>query len=281
MAVEKTHYEIESVTGTVDERYIVLWVPEKFFNAATSTPRYTTLTNFMASKDIPKMDAIDQGFGTYILTGALPKANGCLRFIFNKDKTATEIATLVSTPYRRFESVEWPSELRYLYGVSGVERVTDTYSEPYQSPNYLGNGTADRLTKSRPFMRDRYELIPGGNYRTEVLVEEFFSHKPIPTQEEQMIPTVVAYNYATMQNSLVCLHDDIFVPELEQVTILQDFGTIRTQHSDFSGQFFPRTNYVSLPAQFVWRDILTERDGGFFRQRLTAFAPEFPQAAKF
>lgn len=264
---EKLHYEIFPVTGTVNERGIILWVRETYFKESTSTPRGTTLADFMSAEEIPKGDSIDQGFGSYIYTEALPKSGSCLRFIFLKNKSEEEILTPLREPYELSEVIYWPDWLRSLYAVSAEVSLES------QKETVAGTPSNVAVTGERYF--DRYILIKGGQFNTITQIEEYFSPTPLTSFDAtEPRPTPIYYNYLGMRNQLDCLHDDVTIPELSvSLERVDSFGMVNSETVRWElGSFFPKTNMTGWETHIRSVDTL-ERDGGFFYKVKTVLPP--------
>lgn len=264
---EKLHYEIFPISGTVDERGVILWVRETYFKSSTSTPRGTTLTDFMSAEDIPKGDAIDCGYGSYIYTEALPKSGSCLRFVFLAPKTPAEALVPVRTPYEVTEPIFWPDWLRSLYAVKGEVSLEHQKGSIAASPSDVN------VSGERYF--DRYILIKGGNFNTITEIAEYFSPVPFTTfSATEPRPTPIYYNYLGMRNQLDCLHNDVTVPELSvSLERIDAFGMVNSETVRWElGSFFPKTNMTGWQSHIRSADIL-ERDGGFYAKIKTVFPP--------
>lgn len=230
---EPTHFETRP-TDDVAEVTGVLWVNETFVRADTVISIGTTLKDFLPS--IPRADALNRGFGAYVLTGSAGKRDGFHGYVFAKPKTAAQ----KRTPYRsviKSRPVRWDTWLRNLYGGTAT-RLLDTWEGASGA-----SSTSNVVTRSE--FVDRYEVIPGGDYMTEILVEEFHSPTPFTDLDTEVpVPTMVRYFYKGTSMNLVCLHDDVFVPEANTAFVRDpEFGMPGAQELP-EGQFFPRTNFI-------------------------------------
>lgn len=260
-------------TDDVAEVVAVLWVNESFIRADTQIVPGITLNDFLPG--VPKDDARVRGFGPYQLVTTAGKQDGYHGYTFAAPKTPRQMedAPFRSTPTTM--EVNWPDWLRNLYG-GMVERVLDT-----DSGTEGANNTAN--TRTRHEFVDRYELIPGGSLRTEVVIEEFLSPKPWAQLEcDAPLPTQVRYFYKGTQLSLVCLHEDVFVPELTSGFVREEaFGTPDSQELP-PGQFFPRTNHVGWQIHTLSDTQELTAAGLYKRTRVRILRlPPLPEAIRF
>lgn len=276
---EKLHYEIFPITGTVDERGVILWVRETFFTATTSTPRGTTLANFMSTENIPKGDAITCGYGSFVYTEQLPKSGSCLRFIFLKDKTEAEILTPLRDPYEITENILWPDWLRSLYAVKGEVSTENRRGAESQIGSIAGTGSNVQVTSASSSTEeaffDRYILIKGGNFNTITEIAEYFSPTPFPDfGATEPRPTPIYYNHKGMRNELNALHGEVTIPELMvSFERVEEFGMLNSAPVRWElGSIFPKTNMTGWESHIRSADIL-ERDGGFYARVKTVHPP--------
>lgn len=267
-ANEKGKYELVPVEGTVNDRALVLWVPERYFNESTALVENTTLEDFMVSEAIPKGDAITNGFGSYVYREQLPKVGGSLRFIFLKAKTEAESLQAVRAPKTINEVTWWPNWLMSLYAVSA--------SVPLQSEagsSASSGAITNAVTGTRYF--DRYILINGGEFNTQHIVEEFFSYQAIKgLVATEPRPTTINYSTLGMQNSIDCIHEEVQIPEIfVDATRVENFGTPNARDVRWErGSIFPATNMTGWIPHFR-KLIVTERDGGFYYRRHLVIPP--------
>lgn len=267
-ANEKGKYELVPVEGTVNDRALVLWVPERYFNESTALVENTTLEDFMVSEAIPKGDAITNGFGSYVYREQLPKVGGSLRFIFLKAKTEAESLQAVRAPKTINEVTWWPNWLMSLYAVSA--------SVPLQSEagsSASSGAITNAVTGTRYF--DRYILINGGEFNTQHIVEEFFSYQAIKgLVATEPRPTTIYYSTLGMQNSIDCIHEEVQIPEIfVGATRVENFGTPNARDVRWElGSIFPATNMTGWIPHFR-KLIVTERDGGFYYRRHLVMPP--------
>lgn len=266
-ANSRVHYELFPVEGTINERGLILLVKDVHFKATTTLVEHTTLENFMSTEDVPKGDAITQGFGSYIYTEQLPKLGDCMRFVFLKAKTDVEEVQTVRAPRTINEVTWWPNWLASLYAVQALVSIS---SEDGRS----GATTVTNSTTSTRYF-DRYILIDGGEFNTQHVVEEFFSYRPIPgLVATEPRPTTVFYSTFGMQNSINCLHEEVKIPELIlSAERVEDFGTPNAREVRWElGSVFPATNMTGWAPHFR-KLIVTERDGGFHYRRHLVIPP--------
>lgn len=268
-ANEKGKYELVPVEGTVNDRALVLWVPERYFSANTVLVENTTLETFMSTEAVPKGDAITQGFGAYVYREQLSKVGGSLRFIFLKPKDETAQLETVKEPATLWRIVSWPDVLVSLYGVKG-KVVSEEVGK-------IGTNAVTNTTTTERYF-DRYKLIKGGDYNTEVVVEKFFSAKPITSlYATEPRPMPVYYNFLGMNQSLTALHPELEVPELiVEIELVPNFGTKPAVQNWRLPSVFPKTNMTTWISHPRFLDV-DERDGGFYYTRGTVLPPEFPK----
>jgi hypothetical protein len=267
-ANSRVHYELFPIEGTINERGLILLVKDVHFKASTMLVENTTLENFMSTEDVPKGDAITQGFGSYVYTEQLPKLGDCMRFVFLKAKTETEEVQTVRAPRTINEITFWPNWLVSLYAI----QATVALQSELGSGGTIG-ATSNSVTGTRYF--DRYILIDGGDFNTQHIVEEFFSYRAIPGMvATEPRPTTVMYSTLGMQNSINCLHDAVKVPEIFLTSSrVEDFGTPNAREVRWElGSIFPATNMTGWVPHFR-KLIVTERDGGFYYRRHLVIPP--------
>jgi len=139
-----------------------------------------------------------------------------------------------------------------------------------------GGATSNTVTTERYF--DRYKLIKGGSYNTEVLVEKFFSPTYIPSMyATEPRPMPVYYNFLGMTQSILALHPEIEVPELTvELELVRGFGTKPIIQNWKLPSVFPKTNMLTWVTHPRFLEV-TERDGGFYYTRGTVTPPEIPK----
>lgn len=270
---EKVHYSVFPITGSVNERGVILYVEEKHFTASTVLTSGTTLANFMSDKDIPKGDAITADFGPYIYREQLDKQGNRLRFVFLAPKTAAQQLQPVKPTFTINEVTFWPDWLLSLYM---LEATVNLQSEA----GFLGlaGNTNNTVTGTR--FLDRYILFKGGDYNTVHEVDEFFSPTPITSLvATEPRPMPVFYNLLGVRNSLDCIHAGVTVPEpYLTATRVEDFGTPNAQDVIWQdGSVFPPTNHVAWIPHYR-KLIVTERDGGFYYRRHRVIPPRLNRA---
>ncbi len=268
-ARETTHF-YTLPTEDVAEDVAVLRVIESAIRADTVRTVGTALKDFMP--DQPKGDAIDRGFGDYILTRPGPKEDGYHSYFFAKPKTAAQMAVpFRSTP--RAEVIPWPTMMRNLHG-GMARRIAFREADVFYDSQINNERTV------REFV-DKYEKIPGGQYATEIVVEEFQSPTPWPQLEVQtLVTTTVRYFYKGTQLSLDCLHDDVTIPEqLADFELDGDFGNPGAQEQP-AGQFFPATRPKKWQP-YVLSDDQEFRNGLYYRVRKRVVRlPRLPKAIR-
>lgn len=260
-------------TEDVGEVACVLRVTEDRILASTVITAGMTLAAVGSQLRVDLADAQRRGFGSYILTQPAPKQNGYHTYYFGKPKTdAQKAVPFRSTPDSM--DIPWPNVLRNLYGGT-VQRELTT-----ETVDVSGTPTTNIRTLTE--FQDRYELIPGMSYPTEVLIEEFQSATPWEQFDAiRPVPTTVRYFYKGQQMSLDCLHDDVVIPDLtSSFTRDEEFGTPNARTLP-DGQFFPATNPTSwIP--YVYEDGQQFRNGVYYRRRVTIQqVPPLPRALRF
>lgn len=157
------------------------------------------------------------------------------------------------------EKFYWPDVLKSLWGIQGRE---------------LGSFLNTQLV---PFAYDRYIMVKGGDYQTDILEEEYFSATPFESEElkaTEMQPMPVYYKYREMAANFTCLHKEIRVPEFfVSGTLIPDFGFVGEPEQNWSfGAKFTATNFVDW-APHVFSSTPVERDGGYYLKVRTAYPP--------
>ncbi len=268
---EKVHYSIFPIVGTVNERGLILYVRENYFTASTTLTQGTTLANFMSSENVPKGDAITQGFGSFIYREQLTKEGNNLRFVFLQNKTTTEQLQPVRPLARINQVTDWPDWLLSLYMLDAIIELQDETGSLTISG--LAGPTSTAVT-GRRFL-DRYILIRGGQFNTVHEVEEFFSPNPIPSlTAEEPRPDRIFYNYFGVNNTLDCIHSLVTIPEpYISAERIEDFGTENAREVDWSqGSIFPPTNHTTWKPHYRILNV-SERDGGYYYRRHRVLPP--------
>lgn len=266
---EKLHYEFVPTPDT-NERGFILWVRETYFTATTTTLEGTTLEDFMSTENIPKGDLVSLGFGSYILTRALPKQGSCLRFAFAKSKTAADLVTPFRT-YSNWEPFSWPAVLEVLRAGKGT-RVAEVRIDR----NEYDTGAQNATTEFK--MQDRYVLIPETNSNTEHIYEEWISPTAFTDlYADSLNPTEVSYTFGDIRNRIVALHGDVNIPdELENFEYFQGWGTLNADALP-PGQFFPATIPFTNWETHVKSDRQTFEGTVWVRRRVTVIPPAQPE----
>lgn len=265
---EKSRYELFPIEGTINERGLILYVDEVHFVESTNLVQFTKLSDFMSAEDIPKGDAITNGFGDYVYTEQLPKAANCLRFVFLKAKTEAQQLQLVKPAFPINDTIYWPNWLLSLYA---LKAIIATQSET-GSAGSVG-ATTNNVTSTRYL--DRYILVPGGDFNTQLIVENFFSHVPIPGMvATEPRPTTVTYSAFGLNNSISCIHEEVKVPEIYlSAERVEDFGTPNAREVKWElGSIFPATNMTGWSPHYRRLQVF-ERDGGYYYRRELAIPP--------
>jgi hypothetical protein len=256
-------------TEDVAEVTALLRVHEDKMRGDTVITPGTTLAAFMPGVD--KGDALRRGFGSYILTQPGPKEVGWHSFHFAKPKTDAE----KETPFRtttRTRNINWDAVLVDLQGGTATRlAVTEA-------------GTTTTNTTNRQTwieFQNRYRLIPGISYPTEVIEEEYQSATPWEQLEAtRPVPTRVQIYYKGAQISLDCLHEDITVPsDVDDYSREDGYGSPNAPDLP-PGQFMPAT----VPTRwtiYVVDDDQDFRNGLYYRKRVTVNQlPPVPKALR-
>jgi len=272
---EKVHYSIFPIEGTVNDRGIILHVRESYMAESVVLTAGTTLANFMSTQDVPKGDAIELGYGSYVYQEQIPKESNNFRFVFLKAKTEEEELTPVKEASTINEITWWPNWLVSLYALRAtVPLQGETGSWTGTLAGVASNlTTGNNITGTRYF--DRYILIPGGDFNTQHVVEEFFSYRVIPSLvATEPRPTTVSYSTLGMQNSINCVHEEVKVPEIIlAASRVEDFGTPNAKAVQWElGSVYPATNMPGWAPHYRKLQV-TERDGGFYYRRHYVIPP--------
>lgn len=275
-ATGKIHYTLFPIVGTVNERGLVLHVEEEHFTSSTNLVAGTTLENFMSAEDVPKGDALTDGYGSYIYREQIEKQGTRLRFVFLAPKTPTQKLQAVKPAFTINEVTFWPDWLTTLYMLEAtVSLQNETGTLTFSGTS---GPTSNAVTGTR--FLDRYILFKGGEFNTIHQVEEFFSPTPITTllaTEPRAQP--VFYNYMGVRNSFDVIHAGVTIPEpYVSATPVENFGTKNHREVVWEqGSVFPPTNHTSW-IRHRRKLIVTERDGGFYYRSHTVIPPRLNQA---
>jgi len=271
---EKVFYSIFPIVETVNDRGLILYVRESFFAASTVLVQGTTLANFMTTEDVPKGDAITQGFGAYVYREQLPKEGNNLRFIFLKSKTAAEQIQVVKPKFNINQVTDWPDWLLSLYMLDATVTLQS------EAGSNSSGVTSNTITGQR--FLDRYILFRGGNFNTVHEIEEFFSPTPVTSfVATEPRPDVITYNYFGASNSIQSVHKQVTIPEpYVAATRVEDFGTENAREVAWEqGSIYPPTNHVGwIPHYRILQ--VTERDGGFYYRRHRVIPPRINRAVQ-
>lgn len=258
---ENVFYEVFPIEGTVNNRGIILYVREKYFDNNVALNKDTLLSNFMSDKDIEKGTAITQGFGNYVYSKQLDKEGNMLRFLFLPVISQQQSQIPFNSYYNLEPSMFWP---KVLLSTKAYRRATDSsyivrfkYKEAYQGP-------------------------------TRVLVEEFYSPNPFeipiytPMVERGLNEEIGVSYYNGLAGPYwlsvgtlsldSCLHSEISltVPLEPPVNLVVGGVTIIISTASVSD---PATNYTDWPDSLVIDDRQQEVFGGWIRKRVTAYRP--------
>jgi len=249
-------------TPFVGERVGILYVPESKFRDDTVTAYGTSLQDFMPG--VAKPGVATRGYGGYLLTDTVEAPDGYLGFTFAKPKTAKQR----QTPFNVQQITDmyyWPPWLVSLYALEDA-------SVPMQVPTATG-----LIYQNRIF--DRYAVIEGGNYASNVTIEEFLSPEPFPAEELQYItpvPTLIQYNFLGTQMNLTCLHEEVLVPEVQtEGAPVEGFGTADARPNGI-GDRFPATNLPGWTTH-VFANDSKFTDGVYYRVKKTVTPMYIPE----
>lgn len=262
-------------TAALGQVSILLWLLGSKVLSATAITAGTTLDSFCTTFSISRDDPQDDDFGSYILTTAPPldTYTGYLGYTFTKPSTAASTDIENQTPISERtvwwrDAMPWPSVLRWLRGVEGtavdeVEKSGSTTNKHHQT-----------------FALDMFDLVPGGNFPTQVIVRKYITPELITNiVVERPHATQVRYSYLGMVNNLECLHGDVFVPPLlTSQTLIDGFGTENAPDLT-RGLLFPKTNHTTWQPHFFAVDQSAEPINGVFETTIyEALPPLMPPA---
>lgn len=259
-------------TASVGSRVVRLWVRQEFLRADVSVTEGQTVQAFIGAINVTTSDVLDAGYGSYVLTEPGPMRDGYLSFHFTAPSSTLSVDDL--TPWSEktiwVNDILWPDVLRYLYAVEG------TQDDMNQS-----QVNAFPLSQARVLTLDRYELVKGGYLPTEVIVRRYLTSSLITgLRAERPMPQPVQYAWNRLRNSLDCLHEDIYVPEiLTDAQRVPGFGTENADEVFANGQqFFPRTNFTTWQSH-IYRIEQSDRpvNGLYETTTFEALPPAMPQ----
>lgn len=253
---EKVYYSLLPIEDTINERGLVLFVRENYFDANVDLVEGTELADFMSEKEIEKSSALDS-FGGYQYRKQLDKQGNMLRFLFLAPKSREVIQTPFKTYYETEPSMFWPKVL-------------------------LSIRTSKRLSEGTYICRPRYKEAYQGP--TRVRVEEFYSPTPfeIPLYEpmmerglrEEIGIDVSGFWYSVGVLELdSCLHYLIDLSVVLDPPIELSYGGSSSVIYSFASVYEPATNYTDWPDELVIDDRQREVIGGFIRRKVTALRP--------
>lgn len=227
----------------------VLQVPEKLFKEDTNTSEGIALKDFMVAEGASKEDALDRGYGDYVLTGPGPEASGMRAYYFAKPRTTEESGTA----YRSMQGVRlgipWPA-------VFGSMSTGNLLAYDSDGTSYV-QGTVWKPNWSKKFY----------DGPVTVLEEWFASHVPftIPAASG-MQPRSEVFDYGVGSYTLPeCLHGSL--------TLSYEIGESTQRPAQTASMTFDATTPTTWPAYIVLQDGQTFEKGLYIRRRLKAFAP--------
>lgn len=250
-----------------------LWVRQEQLRASTTITEGQTVAAFLSAIQVATSDVLSAGYGAYVLTEPGPvREGGYLSFHFAAANASVRLKDLTPWSERTIwdSDFPWPDVLRYLYAVEG--RATDV--------SRIQTGT-NEVTETKVLQCDRYELVQGGRIPTQVVVRRYLSSSPITgLKAEKPQPQPVTYRWKDVSNSLLCLHDDVLVPELlQEYRRIDRFGTPNAPEASALGeQFFPRTNFLTWQ-RHIYRIEQSDRPVNGYYETVTyeALPPPMPQ----
>lgn len=227
----------------------VLYVPERSIREDTVKTLGTTLADFMVPEGVFKGDALDRGYGSYVLSKAGDLADGWRAFWFAKVRTEEEIGTAYRTVPGIDQGQYWPP-------------VLNTAVVAYLMA-YDGNGESyvDRIVWDFAWTKKAYSGPVD-------VVEEFFaSHVPFEgLTAEGMQDMGGTFDYGLGSMTLPqCLHGAL------------DFTVEIGESSRYPLQTFTKHFDATVPT--TWPDELITYDrqvfdaGLYLRKRIKALKP--------
>jgi|GEM_PF-4402957 len=275
-AQEPTHLQ-RLPTPAVGQISVLLWVLNTKIKDNTALTAGVTLDAFAAPLGALKDGVMEGGFGSYLLSHEPPRdsGDGYLGYTFTKPSTAlsTDLDQQTAVYEREtWRDMSWPNVLRWLRGVTGTAKQ--------HTEAGLSGATATSNTRTANFAVDQFDLVPGGNFPTQVIVRKYVTPQPITgIILERPHATPVRYSYLNMVNNLEALHGDVFVPSLlSSETPINDFGTLEAPDLT-RGQLFPRTNHLTWIPHYFAADVPTEPKNGVYETTIyEAIPPPLPQA---
>jgi hypothetical protein len=277
--LEPTGYDLLP-TPDVGQRVVRLKLRQDFIRATSTFTRGMTVAAFIGQTNVQAASVLTDGYGEYVLTAPGPAmGGGYLTYDFAKPVTSAALNDLTPWSDKTIwdPDFEWPAVLRYLMAVTGKA------TELTESGTSVTGATTTRNsnTRSKVLILDRYELVPQSRLPTQVRIRRYLTPSLITgLVAERPQPTVVRYSYLGMANSMLCLHDEVIVPELLQnASRITNFGTRSGIERASSGQLIPRTNFLTwLPHTFRIEQSDQPRDGLYETVVYEALPPAMPKA---
>lgn len=266
-------------TPDVGTRAVRLSVRQDRLRATSTITLGTTVQRFVADLLLNAGDVLAAGFGDYVLTAPGPADGaGYLAFIFGPASTSAKLKDLTPWSEKKvWQEYDWDDVLRYLYAVEGKQKdLAETGTS-----TTAGTPTSLQSERRKILTLDRYELVRGGRLPTEVIVRRYLTSQLITgIKAERPMAQPVRYAWNGLQNNIVCLHDDITIPEiLTEASRLEGFGTANgIEQYEQGGQFFPRTNFLTWQ-QHIFRVEQADqpRDGLYETVTYEALPPPMPE----
>lgn len=269
------------LTPDLAERVVQLFVPQRYFSDSVVLSQGMTLSAVLALLETTDTtDSIEKGYENYTLTQPVlddaSGSDGTLSYYFAKPKTSTSLLDL--TPFKEeteWRRHDWPAVLLSLYGVFG-KVVKESYN------NSVGGLEITNVydpTIFRELYEDRLAFVPRQQIFTEVIIRHYTSNLPFTDVVlETPVTDIVQYSYKGMQQSLDCVHDDVFIPELfKGGKRIENFGTKNAQERPYEqGQFYPATLPMTTWQNHFFDAEYSSSRGSYSLITYEALAPALP-----
>ena len=269
-------------TPDLSERVVQLFVPQRFFSDSVTLSQGMTLSAVLtALEPTETTDAIEKGYQDYTLTQPVlddtSSGDGVLSFYFAKPKASSSLLDL--TPFKEeteWMKLDWPAVLLSLYGVFG-KVVKESYNNSVGGFDVTAHSYDPTIF--RELYEDRIAFIPRQQIFTEVVIRYYTSNLPFTDVIlETPVTNIVQYSYKGMQQSLDCIHDDVFIPELfKGGKRIENFGTKNAQERPYEqGQFYPATLPMTTWQNHLFDAKYSSERGSYSLVTYEALAPALP-----
>lgn len=270
------------LTPDLAERVVQLFIPQRYFSDSVALSQGMTLSAVLALLETTDTtDSIEKGYENYTLTQPVlddaSGSDGTLSYYFAKPKTSTSLLDL--TPFKEeteWRKHDWPAVLLSLYGVFG-KVVKDSYNNSIGGVEITQNFYDP--TSFRELYEDRLAFVPRQQIFTEVVIRHYTSNLPFTNVVlETPVTDIVQYSYKGMQQSLDCVHDDVFIPELfKGGKRIENFGTKNAQERHYEqGQFYPATLPMTTWQNHFFDAEYSSARGNYSLITYEALAPALP-----